>query len=87
MSNNKSPSVHTITEAKANLSKLIQKALAGETVFLGANRNPEVVIMRYEQSKPKRIPGVLEGKGYWISPNFNAQDKEIEDLFYGKVNE
>ena len=40
-------------------------------------------LVPFRESKlPKRKPGAWKGK-VWISPDFDAVDKEIEALFYG----
>ena len=73
----------TITEAKAQLSKLIKLAKEGSEITIGGSGMPEVILIKYEAPKAKRTPGTLKNK-IWISEDFNAFDPEIEQLFYGE---
>ena len=54
--------ITNISEAKAQLSSLIEKVLAGEEVLIGKAGKPVAKLVRYERSNKKRIPGVLKGK-------------------------
>lgn len=74
---------YTITEAKAQLSKLIKLAKEGAKITIGGSRTPEVILMKYQAPKVKRTPGKLKNK-IWLSEDFNAIDPEIEALFYGE---
>lgn len=67
----------TIHEAKTNLSKLIQKALAGEEVII-ANRNKPVVklVAIEEEEKPKRGIGIGKHLGLVIPDDI---DKPLPD--------
>jgi prevent-host-death family protein len=81
-------SVNTISihEAKTNLSKLVKRAAAGETIYIGAYGKPEAVLVSSE-SLPKKRPvseafGALKGKmdfpEGWDAP----LPDDIIDLFY-----
>jgi prevent-host-death family protein len=48
-----------ISEAKAQLSALIEKVLAGEEVIIGKAGKPVAGLIRYERSKQARQPGAL----------------------------
>jgi len=76
-----------IHEAKSNLSKLIKKAAAGETIYIGAYGKPEAVITAVNSVKMraelrKRAFGCMKGKMElpegWDAP---LSDDTIE-LFY-----
>jgi prevent-host-death family protein len=41
----------SIHEAKSNLSKLVKRAAAGETIYIGAYGKPEAVITAIDQKK------------------------------------
>jgi len=45
-----------ISEAKVQLSSLIEKVLAGEEVLIGKAGKPVAKLVRYERSDKKRIP-------------------------------
>ena len=53
--------VVTIYDAKANLSKLVKRAQAGKTVYIGAFGIPQAVIAPLPP-KPKVHLGVWQGK-------------------------
>ena len=70
-------------EAKTMLSKLVEKAVAGEEVVIAKAGEPQVTLTPVVKTKPKRQPGSAKGK-FWMSDDFNERDREIEELFYGK---
>jgi prevent-host-death family protein len=72
-----------IHEAKTHLSRLVQRAAAGETIVIGKAGRPMAVLTAYRESKPpRRAPGSMRGK-IKIKPGFDAVDKQIEALFSG----
>ncbi len=52
----------TVHAAKTNLSKLIEKALAGEDVVIARGSEPVVRLVPVAQSPPARRFGALKGK-------------------------
>jgi prevent-host-death family protein len=58
-----------ISEAKAQLSALIEKMLAGEEVIIGKAGKPVARLVKYENNKIARQPGALRGK-LEIAPDF-----------------
>ena len=67
-------------EAKTTLSRLVQRALAGEQVIIGRNGTPLVRLVPVpKEAGPPRIPGRLKGQ-IWISPDFEFTDEEIDDF-------
>jgi antitoxin (DNA-binding transcriptional repressor) of toxin-antitoxin stability system len=53
----------TITEAKAQLSALIQHVIkSGEAILIGPARNPVVKIVPYRSKQKNSIIGMLNGK-------------------------
>jgi len=73
-----------IREAKANLSKLVQSALAGEKVIIMKHGHPlaEIVPPRPESARPDRgygsLKNVLRLPEGWDSP---AADEEVLQQF------
>ena len=71
--------VISIYEAKTNLSKLVKKAKAGQTIYIGAYGKPEAVISPLPQKKAGikfgSMPGVFENFDF---DEFQALDKEIK---------
>jgi prevent-host-death family protein len=76
-----------IHEAKTHFSKLVERAAAGEEIIIGKAGKPVARLVQYkEAAKPSRRPGSMKGL-IKIRPGFDAADKEIEALFYGKPSE
>jgi len=76
--------VTNIHEAKTHFSKLLERVAAGEEIVIGKAGKPVAKLVPYkEPAPPKRKPGAWKGK-VWISPDFDAYDKEIEAMFYGE---
>lgn len=71
-----------VSEAKANLSKLIDMAYQGEEVIIAKNNLPLVELQLYKP-KEKRKLGLLTGK-IQIPEDFLEEDEEINVMFYGE---
>lgn len=73
----------TIHEAKTQLSRLIQKALAGEEVIIANRDKPVVRLTVVTDEKPKRRLGGLTREFGGISwKEWKQMDREIEQDFY-----
>ncbi len=73
-----------IHEAKTHLSKLLQRVIAGEEIWIAKAGKPIAKIVPFEQKKVTRKPGSAKGK-IWVSPDFNAPlPDEIVDAFEGR---
>ncbi|MDA3790338.1 MAG: type II toxin-antitoxin system prevent-host-death family antitoxin [Desulfobacula sp.] len=70
-----------VSEAKANLSKLIDMAYHGEEVIIAKNNLPLVELIVHKP-KAKRKLGLLAGQ-IDIPDNFMEEDEEINTMFYG----
>ena len=66
----------SIHEAKTNLSKLIQLALAGEEVIIANAGKPVVKLVAIAQTPAQRVFGGWEGE-VWMAEDFDA---ELEDF-------
>jgi prevent-host-death family protein len=55
-------SIVTIHKAKTNLSRLIEKASAGEEVIIARGSKPVARLVAVGEVKGKRQPGALKGK-------------------------
>jgi prevent-host-death family protein len=67
-------------QAKTSLSRLVERALAGEDIIIARNGEPLVKLVPIPKERKPRVPGRLKGK-VWIAPNFEFTDAEIEELF------
>ena len=54
--------ISNIHEAKSQLSKLIESALAGEEIVIAKAGKPLVKLIPYQEDKQPRTPGGWEGK-------------------------
>ena len=54
--------VVTISQAKTNLSRLIQKASRGEEVIIARGSRPVARLLPFGEAKGQRQPGFLKGK-------------------------
>jgi prevent-host-death family protein len=72
--------ITNISEAKAQLSALIEKVLAGEEVIIGKAGKPVARLVRYERSEEPRRPGALKGK-IKIADDFDELPEDIAKAF------
>ena len=77
--------IANISEAKAQLSALIEKVMAGEEVIIGKAGKPVARIVKYENNRQIRRPGALKGK-IKISDNFDELPNDLAKAF-GMVQE
>jgi prevent-host-death family protein len=63
-------------EAKTQLSKLVERALAGETVLIAKAGVPVVRLVPTASENRQRRPGLLEGK-IRMAPDFDQSSEEI----------
>ncbi len=71
----------TVTEAKTQLSRLIERAAGGEEIVIRRGARPVAKLIGYADAQPKpRKPGALKGQ-IWMSDDFDEPDEEIERLF------
>ena len=72
--------ITNISEAKAQLSALIEKVMAGQEVIIGKAGKPVVKLVLYETSKKPRNPGALRGK-IKIADDFDELPDDIAEAF------
>lgn len=66
-------------EAKTNLSKLVQRAAAGEEIIVAKAGEPVAKIVAYTApAKKPRVPGSMKGQ-IWIAPDFDEIPEEFEE--------
>lgn len=70
-----------VSEAKANLSKLIDRAFMGEEVVIAKNNLPLVDLVPH-RPKGKRKLGLLAGT-FSTPDSIMGEDEEINTMFYG----
>jgi prevent-host-death family protein len=72
-----------LSEAKTQLSKLVDMAHHGEKIIIAKNNLPLVELIAYKPTFKRKL-GLLKGKIH-IPDNFLDEDEEINALFYGDV--
>jgi prevent-host-death family protein len=76
--------VTNIHEAKTHLSRLIERAAAGEEIIIARAGKPVVRMIAYqEQQPPKRIPGIWKGK-VKMSRDFDELPESVAAAFRGE---
>jgi len=80
--------ITNISEAKASLSRLVEKVLQGEEVIIGKAGKPVAKLVPFDmETVPRQLgAGGLEGK-IWIADDFDETPDEIISLFYGDDDE
>lgn len=64
--------ITTISEAKTQLSKLVEKALQGEEVIISIAGKPVVKLIPYDPESSPRKPGAGNWRGHiWIAEDFD----------------
>jgi prevent-host-death family protein len=68
-------------QAKTSLSRLVERALAGEEVVIARNGEPLVRLVPVEKKPEPRVPGRYKGQ-IWIAPDcFDPMSEEELDLW------
>ena len=70
--------------AKTNLSRLIERAEAGEEIVIGRAGKPVAKLVPYVPERPNRVFGALKGQ-IRILPGFDELDTEIEREFEDSI--
>ena len=66
-------------KAKTTLSRLVERALAGEEVIIARDGTPLVRLVPVPQKPEKRVPGRSKGR-IRVSPDFEFTDAEIDEF-------
>ncbi len=72
--------ITNISEAKAQLSSLIEKVLSGQEVIIGKAGKPVAKLIPYERGQETRHPGALRGK-IKIADDFDELPDDIAEAF------
>jgi prevent-host-death family protein len=70
----------TVTEAKTQLSRLIERASDGEEIVIRRGSRPVAKLVGYSPERKPRVSGDLRGQ-IWMSDDFDEPDEELERLF------
>lgn len=72
--------ITNITEAKAQLSALIERVLAGEEIIIGKAGKPVAKLVRFERPRAPRKPGALRGKIH-LADDFDELPADLRAAF------
>jgi prevent-host-death family protein len=72
-----------IHQAKTHLSQLIEKVVAGEDIIIAKAGKPVAKLVAHKEKLKPRKAGSLKGK-LFVSDDFDDEDKQIQEMFYGK---
>jgi len=72
--------VRNISEAKAELSALLEEVQKGNEVILAKAGKPIAKIVAYQGPARPRTPGSMAGQ-IWIAPDFDALPDDIAEAF------
>jgi prevent-host-death family protein len=67
-----------IAEAKAQFSRLVQKAMMGEEVIIARDNKPVLKLVPIEAPSSPRKPGTAKGR-IWMSPDFDETPEDFGD--------
>ncbi len=70
----------TVTEAKTQLSRLIERVSGGEEIVIRRGSRPVAKLIGYDAQPVRRRMGDLRGQ-IWMSDDFDEPDEELERLF------
>lgn len=72
--------VRNISQAKAQLSALIEEVLKGNEVILAKAGKPVARLVAYRGPAEARLPGSMAGQ-IWIAPDFDRLPEDMEEAF------
>ncbi len=72
----------SLREAKRHLSRLVDRAAAGEEIVIARSGKPVARLVPLAPTIPDRTLGLMTGM-ITVGPDFDAVDDEIADLFEG----
>lgn len=77
--------ITNISDAKASLSKLIERAMNGEEIIIGKSGKPVAKLVPYNLDTSPRQLGVGQWKGkIWMADDFDELPEDILNLFTGE---
>ncbi|HVA43913.1 MAG TPA: type II toxin-antitoxin system prevent-host-death family antitoxin [Acidimicrobiales bacterium] len=72
-----------IHEAKTHLSRLVERAAAGEDIVIGKAGRPMARLVAYVNAGQPRRPGALK-TSLWVSEDFDETPESLIDDFEGQ---
>ena len=80
--------ITNIAEAKATLSKLVERVLRGEEIVIGKAGKPVAKLVPYDHDRSPRDldQGIWKGQ-VWMAEDFDALPEEILKAFTGETDD
>jgi prevent-host-death family protein len=72
--------VRNISEAKAELSALVEEVQKGGEVILAKSGKPVAKIISFRGASRPRVPGAMAGQ-IWIAPDFDELPDDVAEAF------
>ena len=72
--------ITNISEAKAQLSALIERVLAGEEIIIGKAGKPVARLVKFERPQGPRKPGALRGR-IRMADDFDEMPEDLQNAF------
>ena len=80
--------ITNISDAKASLSKLVEKVLKGEEVIIGKAGKPVAKLVPYNLDTSPRQLGVGNWHGQiWMADDFDQLPEDVLKLFTGEAED
>ena len=75
------PTITNISDAKASLSRLVERAQRGERIIIGRAGKPVAVLTAYRANdEPRRFGGAWRGQ-VWMADDFDELPAGLEKAF------
>ena len=78
--------VRNISEAKSELSALIEAVLNGAEVIIAKAGKPVARLVAYHGARHPRTPGAMKGE-IWMAPDFDTLPDDMAEAFGMKATE
>jgi prevent-host-death family protein len=80
--------INNISDAKATLSKLIERVMKGEEIIIGKAGKPVAKLVPYDADTAPRTLGAGNWKGkIWMADDFDDLPDDLIDLFSGNTED
>ncbi|MNL50271.1 hypothetical protein D3C87_1732730 [compost metagenome] len=76
--------VVNVHQAKTQLSRLLERAEAGEDVLIARAGKPVARLIPFRAEQPSRVPGVWRGK-IKVAPDFDELPDSVAAAFRGEL--
>lgn len=80
--------ITNISEAKASLSKLVEKVMKGEEVIIGKSGKPVAKLVPYNlDTSPRQLGGGRWRGRIWMADDFDELPEDVLILFTGEAED